>query len=365
MNIAHYIALLHRSEAELARAYREVGERHQDEPDVLVICQKFAKQSQAHSEALKPFRDRYGEDASEDEPERLHSDLFNGSRGGSLGLLRDLHDLFLMATEADMSWTVIAQAAQALRDRELLDMVHRCEEETAIQLRWLKTRIKQAAPQTLVAARPAPQQKARPPAPQGASVRDRLIARFGPRGEAAYAGLAALVAIAVSGLAAHFFKQPLLFPSLGPSVFLFFETPLAANASPRNTIAGHLVGLVAGLAALAMFGLWSAPSILVSGVTLSRVGAAAVAVALTSAILVAVRLPHPPAGATTLIVALGLLTGGRAALFITAGVVLMTVVSWLINRAMGVPAPVWAPKGEPVQKALRPRAEPARRPAVE
>ena len=365
MNVAHYIALLHRSEAELARAFREVAERHKDEPDVAVVCQRLAAQSEAHSAALKPFRDRYGEEASEKEPERLHSDLFKGPRKGSLGLLRDLHDLYLMACEADISWTVIAQAAQALRDRDLLETVHRCEEETSVQLRWLKTRIKQAAPQTLVAAGRGGEQRPRPaPAPAG-NAREWLVSRMGAGGEALYAGLAALAAIAVSGLAAYWFKQPLLFPSLGPSVFLFFETPLADNASPRNTIVGHLTGLVSGLAALALFGLWSAPSVLQSGVTLPRVGAAAFAVGLTSLVLVATRLPHPPAGATTLIVALGLLTGGRAALFITLGVLIMTVASWLINRAMGVPVPVWAKRQPASAEAPRPEPAPRRRPAVE
>ncbi len=41
----------------------------------------------------------------------------------------------------------------AWRDRELLDVVARCEGETAIQLKWLRTRMKQAAPQALVVAR--------------------------------------------------------------------------------------------------------------------------------------------------------------------------------------------------------------------
>ncbi|MDP9293702.1 MAG: hypothetical protein M3O90_04620, partial [Actinomycetota bacterium] len=76
-----------------------------------------------------------------------------GARSGGLGLLRDLHDLYLMATECDLAWTLVGQAAQGARDRELLDVVARCEGETAIQLKWLRTRMKQAAPQALVVAR--------------------------------------------------------------------------------------------------------------------------------------------------------------------------------------------------------------------
>jgi len=148
------------------------------------------------------------------------------------------------------------------------------------------------------------------------------------------------VAIAVAGLAAGVFHQALLFPSLGPSVFLFVEAPLGESASVRNTLLGHLIGLVFGLVALAALGLWSAPSVLQEGVSPARVAAAALAVAATSAALVWLRMPHPPAGATTLIVALGLITGTRAAVLIPAGVVLVTVVAWLVNRSLGEPVAV-------------------------
>jgi len=57
-----------------------------------------------------------------------------------------------MATECDISWTVVGQAAQGARDHELLSVVRDGEGNTAIQLKWLKTRMKDAAPQALVVA---------------------------------------------------------------------------------------------------------------------------------------------------------------------------------------------------------------------
>jgi hypothetical protein len=57
-----------------------------------------------------------------------------------------------MASECDICWTLIGQAAQGARDGELLEVVDRCERETAIQVKWLRTRMKQAAPQALVVA---------------------------------------------------------------------------------------------------------------------------------------------------------------------------------------------------------------------
>ena len=151
MQLAHYLGLLHRAEVTLADAFREVAEAHADESDVDHQCRRLAAQCDRHARELTAFADRYGEE-QDDEPERLHSELFQGSRSGPLGLLRDLHDLYLMACESDISWTLVGQAAQGARDIELHELVGRCEGETAIQLKWLKSRMKEAAPQTLVVA---------------------------------------------------------------------------------------------------------------------------------------------------------------------------------------------------------------------
>ena len=55
-----------------------------------------------------------------------------------------------MACECELSWALVGQAARGARDRELLAVVSRCEGETSTQVRWLRTRMKQAAPQALV-----------------------------------------------------------------------------------------------------------------------------------------------------------------------------------------------------------------------
>lgn len=71
---------------------------------------------------------------------------------GGLGLLRDLHGLYLLATECDLSWSVVAQAARGIKDDGLLDLARHCAPETAVHLLWLRTRMRQTAPQVLVVA---------------------------------------------------------------------------------------------------------------------------------------------------------------------------------------------------------------------
>jgi hypothetical protein len=151
VNLPHYLGLLHRAQTELAAAFREVGEAHAAEADVFHLTRTLARQCEDQAERLTEFVERYGEEA-EEEPERLHAELFAGARSGGLGLLRDLHDLYLMAAQCDIAWTLVGQAARGLRDEELVALVSACEEETATQMRWLRTRMKQAAPQALVVA---------------------------------------------------------------------------------------------------------------------------------------------------------------------------------------------------------------------
>jgi hypothetical protein len=151
VNLAHYLGLLHRAEADLAAGLRDVAAGHADEADVHHLAGRLAAECDRHAEQLAPFVERYGEVAS-DEPDLLRALAFPGSREGGLGLLRDLQDLYLLATECDISWTLLGQAAQGLRDEALLDVVRACEQETAMQLRWLRTRLKQSAPQALVVA---------------------------------------------------------------------------------------------------------------------------------------------------------------------------------------------------------------------
>jgi CBS-domain-containing membrane protein len=176
-----------------------------------------------------------------------------------------------------------------------------------------------------------------------------LYRRWGNNGNAVYTFVGSLIAVALSGLWAWAFKQPLIFPSLGATAFIIFETPMAEVGSPRNTIIGHLVGVAAGALALAIFGLYNQPSVYVHGVTPARVGAIALAVALTGGTLRVLRAAHPPAGATTIIVASGLLATPRTMGILLLGVLLMTIAGWLLNHALGIPSPVWSPSSRRVR----------------
>lgn len=149
MHLGHYLTLLRRAEADLASALRAVAQAHRDEADVFYLGRRLARQCDDHAALLEPLEARY---AAKDPPEQLLADRFAGPRSGPLGLLRDLHDLYVIAAECDLCWTLVGQSARALRDIELLDVVNRCDSQTSRHLTWLRSRLKQAAPQALVVA---------------------------------------------------------------------------------------------------------------------------------------------------------------------------------------------------------------------
>lgn len=152
------------------------------------------------------------------------------------------------------------------------------------------------------------------------------------------------ISIGIMAAAAWATGSPFVFPSLGPTAFLFFYTPLAASAAPRNAILGHLIGALSGYLSLVVFGLTEAAPALATEVTLARVGAAALSLGLTSGLMVWLRVPHPPAGATTLIVSLGILRTPAQLAVLMLAVVLLTIQGFAINRLAGIDYPVWRPK---------------------
>ncbi len=54
------------------------------------------------------------------------------------------------------------------------------------------------------------------------------------------------VAIGIISIAAVVTGQPMIFPSLGPSAFLFFSQPTAPSSCPRNAILSHGSGILVG-----------------------------------------------------------------------------------------------------------------------
>lgn len=151
MHLPAYLTLLSSAGQTQANSYRQVAVGHAGEPDVRYICEDFARQCAAHAEALAPIVVRYA-DRRQDEPDRLHPAGLTSPRSGPAGLLRDLQDLYQLASLVEITWILVGQAAAGARDRDLLQVADRCAAQITAQLAWLRTHMKAVAPQTLLVA---------------------------------------------------------------------------------------------------------------------------------------------------------------------------------------------------------------------
>ncbi len=145
------------------------------------------------------------------------------------------------------------------------------------------------------------------------------------------AAAALLIAIGLLGVLTN---EPLLFPSLGPTAFLQAEDPEMRMARFYNTVVGHLIGLGSGVVAVLLLHANQAASAMATGrLAPVRIFASALAIALTIVIGLLLRASHPPAAATTLLVALGgFRFTARTLLVVVAGILLIGVLGEGLRR---------------------------------
>ena len=177
-----------------------------------------------------------------------------------------------------------------------------------------------------------------------------LLDHFPPRAVwSIYIFVNGFLTIALLALLAVVTGSPFVFPSLGPTAYLLFISPLQESSSPRNTILGHAIGLVCGYGAYVVTGAASVPYGVHPGVYWPRILAAALSLSATGALMVLLHADHPPAGATTLIVSLGIISTPKALVMIEVAVFLLVAQALVINRLAGLPYPLWKydPKPNP------------------
>ena len=171
---------------------------------------------------------------------------------------------------------------------------------------------------------------------------DWLLQHFPPRlVRSIYVFVNGFITIAVLALLALVSRNPFVFPSLGPTAYLLFFSPLGKTSSPRNTILGHAIGLVCGYAAFVVTGAGTLPFGAQQAIFWPRIWAAALSLSATGAFMVLLEISHPPAGATTLIVSLGIISKPRELVIIEVAVLLLVAQALVINRLAGLPYPWW------------------------
>ena len=151
---------LHDGERSLERDLTAVAERHRTDHDIHHVATDLARWSHQHAARLAEYGRGQGLHLP-DPGSPSHGPLaaLREKTAEALGrrpepgllLLHDLRDLHLAAARNSLHWEMLAQAAQAVRDRKLLGLVSACHPQTLRQMRWTNTMIKEQAPQVLSA----------------------------------------------------------------------------------------------------------------------------------------------------------------------------------------------------------------------
>lgn len=185
MKIGLAIQQTRSAEQDLAKELERVGERHKTDQEVYHLTRTLADTSRRNAQTIAHFQERYpvsgGTQEGEEEPglfgklrekgADLVESVSGGSEGGRSGLLdatrekgaeivgrrpeagllllRDLRELYTLASEASINWVILGQGAQAAKDAELLQATKECHPETLRTLKWANTMLKNVSPQVL------------------------------------------------------------------------------------------------------------------------------------------------------------------------------------------------------------------------
>ena len=148
------------AESDLAAELLKVGDRHAVDQEIHHTAHRLAEGCATLVDRLQPFAGRYDTelgDVDADSPgllERMREksgELLGRTPASGMLLLRDLRELWLTAQAAEIAWVILAQGAQAARDADLLAVATAGHDEAEVRGKWIRTHIKQAAPQVLVA----------------------------------------------------------------------------------------------------------------------------------------------------------------------------------------------------------------------
>ena len=150
---------LHRSENDLAEGLLRLADRHRVDHEIYHVARDIARWSQEHVRRLAGVGEDYGltlDPEPQDEASlaaklrRKGSELTGRFQAPGLILLEDLRSIHKEAAGVSLDWEILAQTAQAMRNRQLLEVAESCHPETLRQMRWANAKVKETAAQIMV-----------------------------------------------------------------------------------------------------------------------------------------------------------------------------------------------------------------------
>jgi hypothetical protein len=152
---------LYHGEQALAQLLLRVAERHRADHEVYHLARRLADWSHRHVRELAVIGREHGQELDPDPRLELGLADWIREKGGELTgltgrrpepglqLLRDLREVYVLAAGVGADWVILGQAAKAVRDGGLLDLVQRCQPANTRQTRWANAKLKDSSPQIL------------------------------------------------------------------------------------------------------------------------------------------------------------------------------------------------------------------------
>lgn len=150
---------LHRSENDLAGALLNLSDQQKVNHEIFYVARDIARWSQEHVRRLAQVGQDYGlslDPDPEDETTLLArvrqkgAELTGRFHNPGLLLLADLRHVHRMSAGVSLDWEVLAQTAQAMKNRELLTLAEDSHPETLRQMRWTNAMVKVTAAQIMI-----------------------------------------------------------------------------------------------------------------------------------------------------------------------------------------------------------------------
>ncbi|HYH32629.1 MAG TPA: hypothetical protein VD903_19835 [Pseudonocardia sp.] len=149
---------LHRSETSLGRDLLAVADRHPADHEIFHVARDIAHWSQIHVRRLAEVGRDHG--ARLNPAPRWELPVVAGlaqRAGGALRtrpetgllLLADLRRVHRKAAGVSLDWELLAQAAQAMKKRDLLELAQDCHPQTLRVMRWANAHLKVTSPQVI------------------------------------------------------------------------------------------------------------------------------------------------------------------------------------------------------------------------
>lgn len=159
MKIDMVLAELYEHENQLFFELLRISEQHKANHEVHHVARDVATWSRRHLRRIADHAPNYGVNAEPEPQEEFESPRQTGEASGAdsgrqgepgVLLLRDLRKAHLLAAEVSLDWVLLGQAAQGIKDIDLLNLTKECHPGTLRQMRWTTAMLKQNGTQTLV-----------------------------------------------------------------------------------------------------------------------------------------------------------------------------------------------------------------------